>query len=73
MKKLFILIIPILLLCGCDNEEINYEKYIDKDTCVVYLSRYYGGITPMYNTDNTLKLDNECLESKGEIKWQKKN
>ena len=60
MDILFILIIPILLLCGCDseklNEDLNYSKYTDKDTCVIYLSRYHGGITPMLNEDGTLKI-----------------
>lgn len=66
MKKLFILIIPILLLCGCDSEQINYNKFIDKDTCVIYLSRYQGGITPMLNEDGTLKIDKDCIKNKGE-------
>lgn len=68
MKKLSILII-VLFLCGCENDSLAsgvYNKYIDKDTCIIYLSRYEGGITPMYNQDGTLKVDNKCLESKGE-------
>lgn len=66
MKKLFILIIPILLLCGCDSGQISNRKFIDKDTCVIYLSYYNGGITPMYNADGTLKIDKDCIKNKGE-------
>lgn len=66
MKKLVILIIPIILLCGCDSDEdgVIYNKYVDKDNCVMYLSRYQGGITPMYNSDGSLKLNKKCLEEK---------
>lgn len=67
MKKLIILIIPIILLCGCDSEDgAVYNKYVDKDNCVMYLSRSQGGIIPMYNSDGSLKLDKKCL--KGEDK-----
>lgn len=68
IRKLSILII-VILLCGCEIDSSGsavYNKYIDKDTCIIYLSRYEGGITPMYNQDGTLKVDNKCLESKGE-------
>lgn len=68
MKKLSILII-VIFLCGCEidsPESAVYSKYIDKDTCIIYLSRYEGGIIPMYNQDGTLKVDKKCLESKGE-------
>lgn len=60
MKKLIILIIPIILLCGCDSNV--YKQYVDKDNCVIYLSRYQGGVTPMYNSDGSLKLDKKCLK-----------
>lgn len=52
MKKLIILIIPILLLCGCseevDGKNSPYWTYCDKEYGVEYIrygQGYKGGIT----------------------------
>jgi hypothetical protein len=49
MKKLIILIIPILLLCGCSiDESASYWTYCDKKYGVEYIRYgmgYQGGIT----------------------------
>ena len=65
MKKILLLITLILLLSGCSIESVRNPQmvnYVDEDTCVIYLTRYEAGITPMYNQDGTLKLDKECLK-----------
>lgn len=83
MKKMLSLIILTLFLTGCGAEPIsktetknstyyiqdsmNFDFYIDKETCVEYIifsGRYKGGITPRLNTDGTLKLNETCLEEK---------
>ena len=84
MKKILLLIILILLLTGCGAEPIsktdsnntyyiqdsmNFDFYIDKETCIEYIifsGGYKGGITPRLNTDGTLKLNEICLKYKGE-------
>ncbi len=85
MKKTLLLIIPILFLTGCgakpisENEtitksyylqdSINFDFYVDKETCVEYIyvvGTYKGTITPRLNIDNTLKLNETCLKDKGE-------
>lgn len=52
MKKIILLIIPILLLCGCsgevDNGSSSYWTYCDKKYGVEYIRYgmgYQGGIT----------------------------
>ena len=76
MKRIIILIIPILFLTGCvfssdenienKTEYIGTEIRIDKDTCIEYI-RYkeignYGFVLiPRYNQDGTLKLNKQCL------------
>ena len=76
MKKLIILIIGIILLCGCSREDYNEKRvnenkfnelYVtyDKDTCVEYIEYsglYRGGLSVRYNTDGTIKLNKKCLE-----------
>lgn len=83
MKKMLSLIILTLFLTGCGAEPIsktetknstyyiqdsmNFDFYIDKETCVEYIifsGGYKGGITPRLNTDGTLKLNETCLEEK---------
>ena len=64
MKKLIILAILLLILTGCSINNLETSEYIDKNTCVVYLKAYRGGITPMYNPDGSLKLDRDCIEKK---------
>lgn len=69
-----------MLLTGCgaepirDNEtsyyiqdSINFDFYVDKETCIEYIifwGDYKGGITPRLNTDNTLRLNKICLKNK---------
>lgn len=64
MKKLIILAILLLILTGCNTKNLYTSEHVDKDTCVVYLRAYQGGITPMYNPDGSLKLDSDCIERK---------
>ena len=75
MKKL--LIIPLLLFlitgCGQTEEDVNNNNisfYVDESTCVEYIKykahSYGGSITPRLNADGTLKLNEECLNEKGE-------
>lgn len=48
MKKIILLIIPILLLCGCDDANNDAVTYCDKKYGVEYLREphvYGGGIT----------------------------
>lgn len=85
MKKILLVIVPIMLLTGCgvepisDDEtnetsyyiqnDIDFDFYVDKETCVEYIifrSDYKGGITPRLNTDNTLRLNKTCLKGKSE-------
>lgn len=76
MKKMIILIIAILLLCGCENKNGNkysdkpivtniFYVYTDEDTCVEYFVSYgtynVGNVMPRYNQDGTLKLNKQCL------------
>ena len=76
MKKMIILIIAILLLCGCENKNDNkysekptvakfFYIYTDEDTCVEYFVSHgtynIGNVTPRYNQDGTLKLNKQCL------------
>ena len=76
MKKVIILIICILLLCGCEKRPTSkysdkvvfqgFYLYVDEDTCVeYYVSNGYnniGIVNPRYNVDGTLKLNKQCLE-----------
>ncbi len=80
MKKIKLLIIPVLLLllCGCEesvdksytNVEIADDFYIytDADTCVEYFVSYghynMGNVYPRYNADGSLKINNWCLENR---------
>lgn len=79
MKKIILLIIPILLLCGCTRNDyseklINNNKFnalyvtYDNDTCVEYIEYdglKKGGLSVRYNQDGTIKLNEQCLEEKG--------
>ena len=72
-NKLFLLIIPLILLCGCQSNKseesyyINdkYSIYVDKDTCVEYfvLNKLYGkdDIVVRYNNDGSMKTNKECI------------
>ena len=56
-------IIPTLYRYYKENYTILF--YTDSETCVEYIkyaSINKGGITPRFNADGTLKLDEECLE-----------
>ena len=76
MKKIILLIISILLLCGCESrptskysdkvENQGFYLYVDAETCVEYYvsNAMYnvGNVMPRYNQDGTLKLNKECLK-----------
>lgn len=81
MKKIPIIFLLLLLVSGCSIEVNNSEKvsneinndniyfYIDQDTCVeyiAYIGNYKAGITNRLNADGTVKLNEECLNRKGE-------
>lgn len=38
------------------DSSLNYKIFYDKDTKVMYFRADQGGVTPMYNTDGTLRL-----------------
>ena len=61
MKKILLLTF-LLLVTGCSINDLETYEYIDKNTCIVYLKEYRGGITPMYNIDGSLKVDSNCIE-----------
>ena len=79
MKKIILLIISILLLCGCEKtptskysdkiEGQGFYLYVDAETCVEYYvsNGMYniGSVMPRYNQDGTLKLNKECLKDLG--------
>ena len=79
-NKVIVLIIMILMMCGCSREDYNekrvseniynelYSTY-DTETCVEYLEYSglkKGGLSVRYNTDGTIKLNKDCLEAKDE-------
>lgn len=85
MKKILLVIVPIMLLTGCGAEpitraearnltyyiqdSINFDFYVDKETCVEYIlfsDVKKGNITPRLNDDGTLKLNEICLKDKGD-------
>lgn len=85
MKKFLLLVIIIILLTGCGAESINkkhetndtyyiqdslnFDFYVDKETCVEYIifnGGYRGGITPRLNADGTLKLNKICLKDEAD-------
>ena len=75
MKKIFLLVLLILLLCGCNRTEkrINDnswdELYVtyDNETCVEYIEYdgiKKGGLSVRYNRDGTIKINKQCLNEK---------
>ena len=76
--KIIILIIPILLLCGCESSPTSkysdkveaqaFYLYVDDETCVEYYvsnaTYNRGNVNPRYNQDGTLKLNKKCLKDK---------
>ena len=80
MKKIILLIIPLLLLCGCEGKPVNeysesssyigvrFTIYVDEDTCVEYFvsdgSYNTGDVYPRYNQDGSLKVNNKCMNDK---------
>lgn len=85
MKKFLLLVIIIILLTGCGAESINkkhetndtyyiqdslnFDFYVDKETCVEYIifnGGYRGGTTPRLNADGTLKLNKICLKDEAD-------
>lgn len=85
MKKILLVIVSIMLLTGCGAEpitktearnltyyiqdSIDFNFYVDKETCVEYIlfsGLKKGNITPRLNDDGTLKLNEICLKDKGE-------
>lgn len=85
MKKFLLLVIIIILLTGCGAESINkkhetndtyyiqdslnFDFYVDKETCVEYIifnGGYRGGITSRLNADGTLKLNKICLKDEAD-------
>ena len=76
MKKTILVMILVLLLCGCENsptskysDKVDFQGfylYVDAETCVEYYvsngSYNIGNVNPRYNQDGTLKLNKECLK-----------
>lgn len=74
-NKIIVLVIIVLMMCGCENntvssdDDFNIDIYTDSKTCVEYLEYYEyqaGGLTVRYNTDGTIKLNKDCMEAKNE-------
>jgi len=72
-NKIIVLVIMILMMCGCENNTVSSDDdfeidiYTDSQTCVEYLkytAGYKGGLSVRYNTDGTIKLNKECMEGK---------
>ena len=54
------------ILVEVDSDEgsyTNFNIYYDKDTKVMYILEYHGGVTPMFNPDGTLKLYKESEDN----------
>lgn len=82
MKKLLIIPLIAIMLCGCNSQDNEYSDkvsvkdifytYTDEETCVEYFVSYgsynMGNITPKYNQDGALKLNKKCLRDKMEEK-----
>ena len=73
--KLGLIVLTIMLLCGCSAEEkykdTKYstdELFVDKETCIEYFRNYtYGGyyvITPRYDENGMVKINEQCLKNK---------
>lgn len=76
MKKIILLMILVLLLCGCEetptskySDKADFQSfylYVDAETCVEYYvsngTYNIGIVNPRYNQDGTLKLNKECLK-----------
>ena len=71
MKKVLLLIIPLMLLTGCGSNLDETDDYLqdvtsyyietDKETCVEYIAGTYR-LSVRLNTDGTPMLNEECLE-----------
>lgn len=73
IKRVGVLIILIVILCGCDNKEKKIEKhletYIDKETCIEYFANYtyyeHYVLTPKYDKSGNVKINKDCILNKG--------
>lgn len=74
-NKVMVLIIMILMICGCESNSVSssddfqIDIYTDSKTCVEYLEYNgldRGGLSVRYNTDGTIKLNKDCMEAKNE-------
>ncbi len=74
-NKIIVLVIMVLMMCGCENntvssdDDFNIDIYTDSKTCVEYLEYYEyqaGGLTVRYNADGTIKLNKDCMEARNE-------
>lgn len=74
-NKVIVLIIMILMLCGCETNSIRVNTNginelivdYDRDTCVEYVEYNgieKGGLSVRYNADGTIKLNEECINGK---------
>ena len=71
MKKVLLLIIPLMLLTGCGSILDETDDYLqdvtsyyietDKETCVEYIAGI-NRFSVRLNTDGTPMLNEECLE-----------
>lgn len=72
-NKVIVLIIMILMLCGCESNSKTSKDdyaiwfYTDSETCVEYVeygTGYGKGLSVRYNTDGTIRLNEECINGK---------
>ena len=82
MKKLLIIPLVAIMLCGCESrptskysDKVDFQGfyiYVDDDTCVEYFvsngSHNIGIVNPRYDKDGSMKLNKQCLRDKMEEK-----
>jgi hypothetical protein len=62
MKKIILLIIPILSLCGCENQ---YSIYVNSQTCEEYfINEEEKIIIPQYDNEGMIQKNKDCLDKK---------
>lgn len=74
--KIIMPILVIILLCGCSKSTkenaITWETYVNLDTCVEYFasddSHNSGNVTFKYDTNEHLKINEDCLKWKNKIR-----
>jgi len=68
MKKLIMLVLAIIFLCGAITQDINWYDYVGKRVLIVTIDNtiYQGEVTGIVKTDICLDKDSQgnCIHSK---------